>query len=95
MPGSLQRISYLVGHDPIVILGFVLIGAAGFLFIHVQVKMSRAGYETYVWSARKWDTPTEYLRVRAKHGWSPWPVYLIGPCMLFGLLALIFGLIHL
>lgn len=95
MQGNLQQISYMVTHDPIVIVGFLLVGAAGFLFIHVQLKMSRAGYKTYLWSAKKWEAPTEYLRVRAKHGWSPWPVYLFGPCLLFGIAALIFGLIHL
>jgi hypothetical protein len=95
MPGNLHQISYMVRRDPIAVAGFLLIGTAGFLFIHLQLKMTRAGYKTYLWSAKKWETPTEYLRVRARHGWSPWPVYLFGPCLLLGVAALIFGLFRL
>ena len=95
MQGNLGQISYIARHDPIVITGFLLIGTAGFLFIHVQLRMSRSGYKTDFWSAKKWEVPAEYLRVRAEHGWSPWPVYLFGPCLLLGIAALILGLFRL
>jgi hypothetical protein len=33
-----------------------------------------------------------YLRLRREKGWSPWPVYLIIPFLLVGVVCLILGL---
>lgn len=91
----------MVRHDPIVIAGLLLLGTAAILFVHVQLKMIRAGYKTsYIFfgkplSANGWDTPLQYLKVRAKHAWSPWPVYFLAPCAILGILALILGLFRL
>ncbi len=35
-----------------------------------------------------------YLRLRRDKGWSPWPVYLIVPFLLFGIGCIIFGLVR-
>jgi hypothetical protein len=75
-----------------------MLGAASFLFFHVQLKMIRAGYET--WTSifarfTRWDIPGKYLKVRNKHGWSPWPVYLIAPFYILGFACLVFGLFRL
>ena len=98
---NLRMIAEMFHHDPAVILGFVFIVIQGVLFVHIQLKMTRAGYKTsysffgkpFSWNG--WDTPFEYLRVRAKHGWSPWPAYLIWPCLIVGVALLVFGLFHL
>jgi hypothetical protein len=93
-----RPIVYLFRHDPAVLVGLFLIGLAAILFIHIQLKMLRAGYKTsYTFfkkpmSSNGWDTPGEYLKIRTRHGWSPWPVYLLGPCILLGILALVLGL---
>ena len=98
---DLQPIAYVMEHDSAVIVGLVLIGGAALLFIHVQLKMIRAGYKTsYAFfgkplGANGWDTPVLYLKVRAKHGWSPWPVYLLGPCIILGLVVFVLGLLRL
>jgi hypothetical protein len=98
---NFQPIVYMVQHDPAVIVGFLLIGSAAVLFIHIQLKMIRAGYKTsYAFfgkplSANGWDTPGQYLKVRAKHGWSPWPVYLLGLCVVLGIVVLVLGLFRL
>jgi hypothetical protein len=90
-----------VKHDPTVVAGFLFIGCSSVLYIHVQIKMVRAGYRTSFdvlrgpLSAKGMDTPTQYLKVRAKHDWSPWPVYLLFPCPLAGIGLLVFGLFHL
>jgi len=39
-----------------------------------------------------WDTPPQYLQVRASHGWSPWPVYLLFSCALLGVAILVLGI---
>jgi hypothetical protein len=98
---SFQPIVYMAQHDPAVIAGLLLIGSAGLLFVHIQLKMLRAGYKTsYTFfkkpmSANGWDTPVQYLKVRAKHDWSPWPVYLLGPFVVLGIVIFVFGLFRL
>jgi hypothetical protein len=80
-------------HDPLVILGFLLIGAFSVLFVHIQFKMREAGYRTYPLVSRPsdWRLPAEYLRIAKKRGWSPWPVYLMWPCLIVGIVLLIVG----
>jgi hypothetical protein len=34
---------------------------------------------------------SEYLKVRAEHGWSAWPVYLLWGTLVAGLLLFILG----
>lgn len=84
-------------HDPAAILGFSLIGCFAVLYYHVQIKMLRAGYITsYDFSPyRGWAAPFRYLKVRAKHDWSPWPAYLLFPCLIAGVALLVFGLFRL
>jgi hypothetical protein len=94
VPDSFRTVFYS-WQDPVAVLGFVLIGAFAVLFIHIQFKMRGIGYKTYpVFSRGLYDLslPAEYLKVRAKHGWSPWPLYLMWPCLIVGLAALVFGL---
>jgi len=88
-----RAIVEMTRHDPLVILGFLLIGAFVVLFFHVQFKMQEAGHKAYdvFVSSRKYAMPTEYLRIRKQHGWSPWPAYLIWPCLLLGIAVLVIG----
>jgi len=96
-----QSLSYMVKHDPAVVAGFLLIGSSSLLYIHVQLKMVRAGYKTSLdvlrgpLSAKGLATPAQYLKVHAKQGWSPWPVYLFLPCLLAGIGLLVLGLFRL
>ena len=85
-------------HDPAAIVGILLLGAAGFLFVHVELKMLRARHEnskTLLGRWTRWDVLSKYLKVRAEHGWSPWPVYMTAPCFVLGFARLVYGLIHL
>jgi hypothetical protein len=99
MQNEIQALSYMMKHDPAVVAGFLLIGSSSVLYIHVQLKMVRAGYKTSFdvlrgpWSAKGLET--QYLKVRAKHDWSPWPVYLFPPFLLAGIGLLVFGLFRL
>lgn len=85
---NFRSLLYVAHHDPAVIIGLCLIGTASGLFFHLQLKMARAGYKTSYaffgepFGANGWDTPVQYLKLRAKHGWSPWPAYLLGPRVL-------------
>lgn len=101
MQNEIQALSYMAKHDPAVVAGFLLIGSSSVLYFHVQLKMVRAGYKTSFdvlrgpLSAKGLETSTQYLKVRAKHGWSPWPVYLFLPFLLAGMGLLVFGLFRL
>jgi hypothetical protein len=101
MQNEIQALSYMVKHDPTVVAGWLLIGSSAVFYIHVQLKMVRAGYKTSLdvlrgpLSAKGLKTPAQYLKVRAKHGWSPWPIYLFLPCLLTGISLLVFRLFHL
>lgn len=81
-------------------MGFLLIAITSGLFVHIQLKMNRAGYKTSysffgkLFSANGWDTPAKYLKVREQHGWSPWPVYLLFPFAILGVLLLFLGVIQ-
>lgn len=96
-----QAIRYMFVHDPAVIVGFLFIGIASFLFMHIQLKMLRLGHKSYTFfrmsptGKNGWDMPAEYLRIRNKHGWSPWPAYLLWPSLFGGVLALVVGLFRL
>jgi hypothetical protein len=90
---NLRVIADMAKHDPLVILGFCLLGASGILYARMLVKMSRAGLRVVYWRFDgKYRLPSEYLKARRDHGWSPWPAYLIWPCVALGIAALVGGL---
>jgi hypothetical protein len=92
---------YMAHHDPAIILGLLLIGSSAVFFIHIQFKMIKAGYKSSYTFFKKplspngWDSPGQYLKVRAEHNWSPWPVYFLGLSLLIGTVVLVFGLLRL
>jgi hypothetical protein len=101
MDENLRMFLYMVRHDPAVVVGLALIGAASALFFHVAVKLSRVGFRSYVVFkpplilASNWAIPAQYLKLCRKHGWSPWPAYCLWPCLAVGILCLVFGLFRL
>jgi hypothetical protein len=94
---NLRVIIDMAQHDPLAILGFLLIATSSVLFIQIQFKMREIGYKTYPMFNRPidWILPAEYLRVRRRQGWSPWPAYLVWPSLVFGMVALVVGLFRL
>jgi hypothetical protein len=98
MDETYHAIDYLLRHDPYVIGGLLLIGFASVLFVHIELKLVRADYN-FNWvkslTRSNWGIPGEYLRVRNKHGWSAWPVYLLWPSLFVGVAAFVFGLFRL
>lgn len=102
MQNEIQALSYMAKHNPAVIAGWVLIGSSSVLYIHVELKMVKAGYKTSLDVLRgplsskgAIHTFTRYLRVCGERCWSPWPVYLFLPCLLAGIGLLVFGLFKL
>jgi hypothetical protein len=48
MDDNFEMFLYMVRQDPAVVVGLVLIGTASTLFFHVTLKLSRAGFRSYV-----------------------------------------------
>jgi hypothetical protein len=98
---NFEQVVYMAKHDPAGLAGFLLIGGAGVLLAHIQFMMVRTGYKTSAaylvkpWGANGRGTASEYLKVRARHDWSPWPAYLLGPCVILGVALLVLGLFRL
>lgn len=87
-----QTIVEMARHDPAAVAGFLLIGASSVLFFPIAMKLSRAGHSI---SANGLGVPFTYLKVRAKHDWTPWPAYLSWLCLIAGVALLVFGAFHL
>jgi hypothetical protein len=91
---NLRVIAEMAKHDPLLMLGFCLIGAGGFFSSRVLLRMNRAklfGIRDWRWDSN-YRLPMNYLKVRKARGWSAWPVYLMGICFALGTFALILGL---
>jgi hypothetical protein len=81
-------------HDPLAILGFLLLGAFAVLFFNMHLRLRAAGYKTHAFPllGHDWRVAGEYLRARKQQGWSPWPGYLLWPCFFLRIAALAAGL---
>jgi hypothetical protein len=88
-----HAIAYAVRHNPLPVLGLVLIGAGSAMWWHLHVAMARAGYQTRMLQQLPNDMglPGRFLSVRKRHGWPAWPAYLVWPCLILGGLLLFIG----
>jgi hypothetical protein len=97
---NLDLIMGMVRHDPLLIVGLLLVGLSGWLSFVVYRRLAQNGYE---WPGYRESWPLIgtmplaylYLRARKENGWSPWPAYSIWICLITGLAALVAGLFRL
>ncbi len=98
MQNNLQQIVFMAKHGPAVIVGLLFIGSALVMFMHIQLTMIRARYKTS-WgqplAENGWDTPFAYLKIRTKHGWSPWPAFFYGLACSRGIVIFVYGVFRL
>ncbi|MGA7915402.1 MAG: hypothetical protein WCA00_09220 [Candidatus Acidiferrales bacterium] len=76
-------------------IGFLLVGTIFIPHNIILRRMRGAGYKTQPFDMTlngKFNLPVEYLRIRAQHGWSPWPAYLIPFMLLAGVGFILLGL---
>jgi hypothetical protein len=92
---NLRAIAELVRHDPLAVLGFLLLGASAVLHFHVETKLSDAGIRGRYFNGLNLRAPVEYLRVRREQGWWAWPAYLVWPLLFCGIVLLVVGLFRL
>jgi hypothetical protein len=94
---NLNSILEFTRHDPLAVLGFVLVGLGGVSAVHVWLKLVRSGYGTpggAIWTMIV-RIPLAYLRTKDCHGWPAWPAYTVWICYGTGIITLVIGLFHL
>jgi hypothetical protein len=89
-------LSYFAKHDPLLLLGFLLIGVAVFLSFRILLRMIKIGEKPYIsffglprYSLSK--ASVNYLRLRKENGWSGWTVYTLAICLVFGIPIFVIG----
>jgi hypothetical protein len=99
MPNS-DLITEMMRQDPLVVIGFLLIGLSGWQSFVIYRRLSASGYK---WRGYREAWPLIgtvpvaylYLKARKENGWSAWPAYLIWISAIAGISALVVGLFRL
>jgi hypothetical protein len=94
MNETVDFVVFVVLKNPILALGLWLVATSLLLVFQIKHKMLNLGYESVhlLPHPADWELPGHYLEVRSQYGWSPWPVYLMWPCQIAGVLTLLIGL---
>jgi len=74
------------------VLGMLLLCAFAVLDAFIRVRMKNIGFKWIFLRGGTFDYG-DYMKVRAKHGWSGWPIYLMWTMLILGLVFLIAGCI--
>jgi hypothetical protein len=95
-----NQVVLMIRHDPMVVIGFILIGASAVLVFRLHRRLLEVGHDTShqflrIPNTAVWTVPYTYLKARSKHGWSAWPAYLLWLCVVSGIILLIAGLFRL
>jgi len=95
-----NQIVSMMKHDPMAVLGFVLIGASAVLAFRLHRKLLEVGKDTShlltrIPNTAVWSVPRAYLKARSKHGCSAWPAYAMWLCAVSGIVLLVAGLFRL
>lgn len=88
MRESIEFVAFVVLHNPILALGLWLVAASLLLVFRIKHKMRDLDEAVHLFPhPADWELPAHYLEVRSQYGWSPWPVYLMWPCQIVGVLT--------
>jgi hypothetical protein len=94
MRENVNIVLYVVRHNLLLLSGLGLVAVFLLLLAHIKSKLKDSGYGTasFFFHPGDWELPADYRAVQSKHGWSPWPEYLIWPCLVAGVVSLLVGL---
>lgn len=94
-----EAVLYTIWHDPLVVIGLLVIGCSAVLWFRVFSRLQKVGIQTprsislpltfHTWLTR------EYLRQARVGRWSPWPAYLMWLCPAAGFFLVVLGLAYL
>jgi hypothetical protein len=98
-PEWTQVFLHMIRHDPLAIIGLLLIGASGVLWFRLYSNLKVLGEQAprsislplafHIWLSKT------YLRHAHAGHCSPWPAYLMWLCSGAGVLLLVVGLVRL
>ena len=96
MRESADFVASTILHNPVLAVGLWLCAASLLLVFEIKSKMMELEHETVHLFPHPadWELTAHYLEVRSRHGWSPWPVYLMWSCQVAGVLTLLVGLLR-
>src|SRR5260370_38726026 len=75
--------------------GIALLASFAIIHYYLYLRLRDTGYNKNILNFLLVEVPIDYLRARAKYGWSPWPAYLMCPSLLIGSALLIIGVFKL
>jgi hypothetical protein len=96
MRENANTVLYMVRHNSLLLLGLGLVAMFLLLLTYIKFKLKNSGYGTapFFFRARDWKLHADYRAVQSKRRWSPWPVHLIWPCLVAGVVSLLVGLLR-
>jgi len=75
--------------------GMALLACFAIIHYYLYLRLRDTGYNKNIFNFLLVEVPVDYLRVRVKYGWSPWPAYLMWHFLLIGLALLVTGVFKL
>jgi hypothetical protein len=75
--------------------GIALLTCFAIIHYYLYLRLRDTGYNKNIFNFLLVEVPIDYLRVRVKYGWSPWPAYLMWPFLLIGSALFIIGVFKL
>lgn len=99
MSETIDAYKYLISHDPLVIAGFLAIGASALLFFRLYRRLRLIGDRSYAQFTLPimfvFTIPGAYLRYAQATNASRLPAYFAWICSTLGLVLLVVGLFRL
>ena len=76
---------------PLFSLGLLLVGCFSAIHFSIHFKLRRNGYKN---TGMLLGIPDqiEYMKVRKRHGWPVWPVYVMWFCLIAGVILIVLGI---
>ena len=83
----------ILAFGPFFVIGFLLVGTYSGITVSIYLRLRRNGYR-YNGAGMLLGIydQKEYLSVRGKHGWPIWPIYVMWPCLIVGVILMATGL---
>ena len=76
-------------------VGIFLLACFASLHYYLYLRLRDTGYKKSIFNFLLVDVPVDYLKTRAKYGWSAWPAYLVWPVLIGGLVLFVIGVFKL
>jgi hypothetical protein len=71
--------------------GMFLLAFFAAVHYYFYLRLRDIGYKKHIFNFLLVAGPVDYLRNKAKYGWSAWPAYLMWPLLVCGLVLFVIG----